>query len=210
MKPQVDPAQYLAHEYDSKERFCSYWHQLNEIITLNPASVLEIGVGNGFLSRYLKRRGFNLHTLDLDTRLNPDVVGTVSSLPFRDNSFEAVVCYEVLEHLPFDQFLESAFELNRVTRAHAIISLPDASSFIRIVTPPPMMTHFALQIPIPTLRKRPHVFDGEHFWEIGKAGYPLKRILDGLAQAGFTVLKTYRMRENPYHRFLVLRKRIES
>ena len=31
-------------KYDSKERFRSYWHQIEEIFYLNPEKVLEIGI----------------------------------------------------------------------------------------------------------------------------------------------------------------------
>jgi len=51
-----------------------------------------------------------------------------------------------------------------------------------------------------------HNFDGEHYWEIGKFGYPLKKIVEDIQRAGFEVKKTYRVLEFPYHRFFVLRK----
>lgn len=50
-----------------------------------------------------------------------------------------------------------------------------------------------------------HVFDGEHHWEIGKKGYLLKKIIDDLSQKS-KLLKTYRVPENPYHRFFVFEK----
>ncbi len=74
---QVHPNHYLNKSYDSKVRFISYWHQINEIIKLKPKSVLEIGIGNGFVSKYLKERKLDIITLDIDKRLNPDVVGNI-------------------------------------------------------------------------------------------------------------------------------------
>ena len=53
MVKQVESNHYYKEAYDTKDRFISYWHQINEIIMLNPDSVLEIGIGNGFLSKYL-------------------------------------------------------------------------------------------------------------------------------------------------------------
>ena len=49
MNLQVEPNHYFNEFYDSKERWISYWHQINEIIKLNPKKVLEIGIGNGFV-----------------------------------------------------------------------------------------------------------------------------------------------------------------
>jgi len=104
MKLQVDPGHYFNKSYDTKERFISYWHQINEIMELNPKKVLEIGVGNGFVSKYLKERGVNVITLDIDERLKPDAVGSVLDIPFSESSFDVVTCYEVLEHLPYENY----------------------------------------------------------------------------------------------------------
>ena len=49
-------------------------------------------------------------------------------------------------------------------------------------------------------------FDGEHYWEIGKAGYPLNKIIKDIQKTGFKIEKTYRIFENPYHRFFILKK----
>ncbi len=104
MKPQVEPNHYFNESYDSKERFISYWHQINEIINLKPKKVLEIGIGNGFVSKYLKERKVNVLTLDIDKKLNPDIVGSVLDVPFPDNSFEVIACYEILEHMQYKNF----------------------------------------------------------------------------------------------------------
>lgn len=34
MKPRVEPNHYFDKSYDTKERFISYWHQVNEIVRL--------------------------------------------------------------------------------------------------------------------------------------------------------------------------------
>ena len=49
-------------------------------------------------------------------------------------------------------------------------------------------------------------FDGQHYWEIGKAGYPLSNIIDDIQIAGFKIEKTYRVFEYPCHRFFKLKK----
>ena len=56
------------------------------------------------------------------------------------------------------------------------------------------------------MRKSLHKFNGEHYWEIGKAGYPLSKIIMDIQRAGFKVEKTYRVFEFPYHRFFILKK----
>lgn len=207
MKPQVKPNHYFVNSYDSKERFISYWHQINEIIKLNPKSVLEVGIGNGFVSKYLKERKVNVLTLDIDKKLNPDIVGSVLDVPFPDNSFEVVACYELLEHLKYENINKALSEIFRVSKSYAILSLPDASRVYRLYVQIPKVGVFKRLIPIPRIKNPIHKFNGEHYWEIGKVGYPLNKVTKDIERAGFKIKETYRIFENSYHRFFVLKKR---
>jgi ubiquinone/menaquinone biosynthesis C-methylase UbiE len=202
---EVEPHHYYKN-YDIKERFCSYWHQIEEIVAHNPTSILEIGIGNGFVSRYLRQRGFNVVTLDIDKRLNPDVAGTVLNIPFSDETFEVVACYEVLEHLPYEYFKKAMSEIFRVSSSHVVLSLPDANRVYRIYIQIPKLGLFKKLIQIPRLKKVVHHFDGQHYWEIGKAGYSLKRVINDIINLGFIIERTYRVFEMPYHRLFVLKK----
>ena len=49
-------------------------------------------------------------------------------------------------------------------------------------------------------------FNVEHYWEIGKAGYPSSKIINDIQRAGFKIEKTNRIFEFPYHRFFILGK----
>lgn len=214
MKPQVEPNHYFNQSYDTKKRFISYWHQINEIIKLKPKRALEVGVGNGFVSKYLKEKKVNIITLDIDERLNPDIVGSVLKLPFPDNFFEVIACYEVLEHIPYKNFNKAISEIFRVSKSYAILSIPDVNLAYPMHMLIPKMSlfrglkvnAFKKLIPLPRIKKPVHSFDGKHYWEIGKAGYSLKRILDDIQRTGFKVEKTYRVFEHPQHRFFILEK----
>jgi len=206
MKPQVESNHYFNESYDSKARFISYWHQIYEIVRLRPKNVLEIGIGNGFVSKYLKERKLNILTLDVDEKLNPDIVASVLDVPFSDNSFEVVACYEILEHLQYENFYKALSEIFRVSKSYVILSLPDASRVYRVYVQIPKIGIFKRLIPIPRLKNPIHKFDGEHYWEIGKDGYPLSKITKDIERVGFDIKKTYRIFENPYHRFFILKK----
>ena len=103
---------YLNKEYDIKERFASYWHQINEILSLNSKKILEVGIGGGIVSSYLRIRGKQITTLDTDKNLSPNVVGSVTEIPFSNQSFEyvlfAVCCcslFDLFILLIFNHFL---------------------------------------------------------------------------------------------------------
>lgn len=206
MMLQVDRDHYFNSSYDSKGRFISYWYQINEIIKSNPKRVLEIGIGNGFVSSYLKDRGVNVVTLDIDARLKPDVVGSVLYIPFSDESYDLIACYEVLEHLPYSSFVRAIKELFRVSKSHVIISLPDASRAYRFNLQIPRIGEIRKLVPLPRMRRPKHYFNGEHYWEIGKDNYTIEKIISDINGGGFEIEYTFRVFEHPYHRFIKLVK----
>lgn len=197
---------YYNIAYDTKERFCSYWHQINEIVSLNPGKVLEVGIGNGFVSNYLRNKGTSIFTLDINSRLKPNIVGTVMALPFSNEYFDVITCYEVLEHLPYDNFSRALEEIYRVSGKYAILSVPDHTAVYRFNIELPRIKPIKKLIPHPFPRPTHHEFTGDHYWTIGKTHYPLKRIERDIKQAGFKIIKTYRVFEFYGHRFFLLKK----
>lgn len=206
MNPQVNPEHYFSKNYDSKERFISYWHQIDEIISLAPESILEIGIGNGFVADYLDHRDLKVTTMDIDPNLKPDIAGSVLTLPFFEKAFEVVACFEVLEHLPYEDFYRALNEIHRVSRKYAVLSLPDVTRTYRLHLQLPKIGQIKRLISWPRQKPYNHTFDGEHYWEIGKAGYQLQQVLAEITRAGFTIKNTYQVFEFPYHRFFVLTK----
>lgn len=204
---QVESSIYFRKKYDGKGQFSSYWHQINEIFSLDPKSVLEIGKGSGLVSAYLKRRGVNIRTLDIDKGLNPDVVGSVLSIPFKKNAFEVVDCYEVLEHLPYQNFEKALQEIFRVCEKYAVLSLPqDIKKTYRVLIDLPGIKGIKKIISLSNWKKPINPFSKEHHWEIGLKGLPLSRITNDIKKVGFVIEKTYRVFEKLFHRFFILKK----
>lgn len=203
---QVSKSHYYNLEYDTKARWISYWYQINEVISQNPKSVLEIGSGNKTVSSYLKKIGLKITTCDFDKTLEPDVVANVLKLPFKQNTFDVVICAEVLEHLQFKYFAKALKEIYRVTKKTAIVSLPHFSLTnlyfgIKIIPFIPK-NEICLKVDYPF----DHKYDGEHYWEIGKKAYPLSRIKREIIKSGFSIQRMYYPKENPRHHFFVLQK----
>ena len=206
---QVDTDHYDAAAYNDKPRYYSYVEQIVETGNLKPTSVVEIGIGNGFTTRGLRDLGIAVTTVDFDATLCPDFVASVCSIPLPSGSTDVSLCFEVLEHLPFDQFSIALRELARISREWVFISVPDCRSAIRLEASRgwlPIKTFQRMFSNFPPRKPFPCHFDGQHYWEIGKLETPETRVLDTIRQSGLQIERHYRLPLNPYHHFFMLKK----
>jgi 2-polyprenyl-3-methyl-5-hydroxy-6-metoxy-1,4-benzoquinol methylase len=94
------------------------------------ARVLDAGCGTGHFSRAAVERGARVVSLDLGQALlaqvakkcaSQGVVGSVLALPFRAQSFDVVICSEVIEHT--EDPYRVIPELHRVLREGGVLAL---------------------------------------------------------------------------------------
>ncbi len=103
--------------------------------TTGAKSILDAGCGEGFVTGFIASRdptlsltGMDLNqaAIDYATRrfgkLARFQTGSVYRLPFSDNSFDLVLCSEVLEHLRDPDL--AVRELKRVARGHVLVTVP--------------------------------------------------------------------------------------
>lgn len=201
---QIPTEQYFRN-YDKETRWISYWHQISSVLKTRPEKVLEIGIGNKMVTDYLKRRGIVVVTVDIDKNLGPDYVCSVTEVSnhFESNSFDTVLCAEVLEHLPFNYFEESLSEISKITKHHAVLTLPHAGANFKIRIKVPYFNEINLYLKIPLFWEE-HEFDGQHYWEIGKKHYSFSKIKRSISKY-FEIETTYCPIGNPYHRFFILK-----
>ena len=201
---QVTRAHYDFIRYVTPQRWASYYSQIHEVLKVEPKSVLEVGVGLGVMSSILNLANISVATLDLDPALGPTLTGSVLDIPADEGSFDLACAFQVLEHLEFSHFQRALRELSRVSRGPIIISLPDS----RVVYPwtfqLPKRVRLTFHIKKPRLWPPKHVFDGQHYWEIGKRGYAETQVRAEIKRAGLKVVRSYRIPENPYHHMYVL------
>jgi len=201
------PKEYSFGEYDSLKTFISYFYQIDSVIKTKPVSVLEIGIGNGTVSDYLRKTGIQVSTCDLDRNLFPDIVADIRSLPFKDGLFDTVIACQVLEHIPFEDFEKALFELKRISKKYVIISLPEtyfyAEGILKIIAPF-FERQIRFLINFPFLRKK-LANKEEHFWEIGLKGIPENKIVK-ILNKHFKIIKKFKPILNANRHFFILEK----
>lgn len=87
-------------------------------------TTLNIGIGNGWLERECKKRGWESYSLDPSEvavkQLSSDglkaKVGYIEAIPYDDNFFDICFCSEVLEHLSNEQLYQGLKEIKRVLK----------------------------------------------------------------------------------------------
>lgn len=205
MLKQINKNDYIFNKYSFLGRWVSYYYQINEVLMLRPKSILEVGVGDKVFSSYVKNNSdIRYSSIDVAHDLNPDIIGSVHDIPIDDNSFDVVAAFEILEHLPFDKFENSLLEINRVSKKYAIISLPHFGPPIKMSFKIPFFKEFKISFKITYPKK--HIFNGQHYWEIGKEGYSEKNIRETINKY-FYIKKEFVPYENQYHHFYILEKK---
>ena len=141
------------------------WRYINKLLpTKEIKRALDVGCGTGF-STYYAPENIKFTACDFSINMlsrNPGqrkVCSDIMHLPFSDNSFDLVICWEVLHHLP-DPY-EALREMNRLARKWLILFEPNPLNIFQAL--------FA-------------VIDREHRWVLR---FSKSYVLAKLSQAGF-------------------------
>lgn len=203
--PQVGKEHYRGGSYSFQDRWNSYWHQLDLVRALHPSTVLEVGVGEGVVARELRARRIEVTTLDIAQDLQPDVLGSVTMIPLPDDTYDVVLAAEVLEHIQFEDVPQALREIARVSRSCVVIGLPHPGYVFSIIFKVPLLPRIEFFIQIPFFWKH-HQFNGEHYWELGKRGFPVRRFVRVAHNVGLKLVSCQKFADDPGHRFFVFEK----
>ncbi|OGH09014.1 MAG: hypothetical protein A2152_01985 [Candidatus Levybacteria bacterium RBG_16_35_6] len=111
----------------------------NELCGLGINSILDVGCGEGFTLKRLKQKAIgnkftgvdsSKEAITLGKKENPNLdlrVGDIYNLKFKDNSFDLVLCMEVLEHLKEPE--KALAELKRTSKKYLLLSVPNEPWF---------------------------------------------------------------------------------
>jgi len=110
------------------KRFCDYYHLMKD------ANVLDIGCAKGFMLYDFKQlmpsigiSGIDRSNYAIEHALK-DVkpflhVGNAVQLPYKDKSFDLVICINTIHNLPLEQCKKSLHEIQRVCRKHSFLTV---------------------------------------------------------------------------------------
>jgi SAM-dependent methyltransferase len=182
--------------------FVNTYYQLRDLQRLGAPCkrVLVIGSGQGLDRLVFQWKGYEVTTVDIDSRFDADVIGSVHDLSiFDDASFDAVIASHVLEHLAEPYLDASLKEIARVGRA-ALIYLPVHGRHMQFRFIPGFKgidVSFILDIfnyfERPT-GLRPQYMAGQHYWEVGMRGFRLHD-LQRRFEVYFDIVACYRNRD---------------
>jgi len=109
----------------SLERHRLFWLYLKNETTFfsAPLRVLHFAPEQAFVQKFKKQKNLTYTTTDLNSPI-ADVKADICDLPFKDNSFDFIICNHVLEHIPDD--IKAMQELYRVLAPSgtAILQVP--------------------------------------------------------------------------------------
>ncbi len=95
-------------------------------------TILDVGCSTGSYVYYLIDKGYKAYGCDIllheewkGNLRKHFKIGDIGDLPYKDNSFETVIAFEVLEHI---EDIDGALEgLGRISKKNIIISVPNCS-----------------------------------------------------------------------------------
>jgi ubiquinone/menaquinone biosynthesis C-methylase UbiE len=139
----IDTSNYRKHTHGNpvQRMLIDRFHRsiLAKIADLAPQTFLDAGCGEGFVAELLLKQmpgleltgfDFNPDAVEIAKTKNPGatfITASIFDLPFDDNSFDVVGCFEVLEHLVNPE--QALKELTRVASKAVIVSVPHEPFF---------------------------------------------------------------------------------
>lgn len=210
MGVQVDKKHYDFLEYVDANRWNSYYVQIKEILNCNYRNIVLIGAGDGVVPLILKmiNPSLDILTVDFDSSLSPDICCDILQLSSKIKDVDCIICCQVLEHLPFDNFNYALAEIYKslIPNGLFIMSLPDSGTEIGIKIDFPRL-HIKKGPFKLCMKHKGFEFNGEHYWEVNSSfEYRNKAVLDRYKHF-FSLERCFLVPNNTYHRFYIGRKR---
>ena len=162
------------NKLESKEHWLSYWHQIKLMLeSLEPKdSVIELGIGSGFTSNYLRSKNIEVLTVDIDKKKSPDIVS--DAISFKPNkNYDHFCAFEVFEHMKFEEMENVLKNIKSKIDKNIFISVP-----IYKKTPINIELKFKSYWKSITVKTpKTSIIDPHHYWELNYKDITEERLI---------------------------------
>lgn len=117
---------YKYYKKDTEKWVPSVARKIKKIIGKRPASILDVGCAHGYLIAELQNRykysvsgiDFSMHAVKSSERSVRNKIrrGDILNLPFKKNSFDAVICLDVINYLKEDEIPRAIRNLANISK----------------------------------------------------------------------------------------------
>ena len=198
--PEMDAAKRRSewHQYYSEKRIGHQWMQVDMLAGLGVNRILEVGPYLGLVTAMLDNAGYDVTTLDLfpppfQAPVRPNIEADLTKLkPERIEGFDAIMCCETLEHLPWTAAPEILSTFHASGARNLIVSVPyEGFQFAWSLYLNPFTWRQSLSL---KKLRRFRAFEPDddpwgHKWEIGYRGYSVGRWEAAIKASGWRVVK---------------------
>ncbi|MBN35390.1 MAG: hypothetical protein CMM46_11580 [Rhodospirillaceae bacterium] len=184
------------HAYHSEKRIGQQWMQVNMLARLDVRRVLEVGPYLGLVTAMLDNAGYDVTTLDLfeppfERPQRPNIETDLTTFEASEiEGFDAILCCETLEHLPWDRALPILTKYRESGARYLVLSVPyEGFQLGWSIYFNPFMWRHAFSLKKLRSRKTFKVHDDPwgHKWELGYKGYSVEGWEALIHEAGWTV-----------------------
>lgn len=198
---------YYADSYFTYEQLWSFVEQIYHIRQLKPINMIEVGIGNGFVSGFIRTSGIKVKTFDINPSLEPDIVASVHDIHHfvAPKEFDLISCCEVLEHLPFEDFEPTIKTFSSICD-QLFLTLPAAGrsfGFGGVIHLPKYYSWLSLWLKMPNQKNQ---LADVHFWEINYDNSTRKTKIVKLLKNYYNKVDTGVFKINPVHYYFKCKK----
>lgn len=173
---------------EEKQHWEYYWYQqklMEGLVVPGQDHILELGVGSRFAANYCRSKDLRVTSIDIDEEKKPDIVANIVTHDF-DQRYDHVMAFEILEHIPYQEFERIMNKIPEFISGYAFISLPRNE---RVV--------FNLDLKLPKFRPvsyewrilKNKITCKAHHWELDHGGISTDKVELLFENAGFRVAR---------------------
>jgi len=185
------------HAYYTEKRIVHQWFQVHLLSTLTARRVLEVGPYLGLVTAMLASAGYEVTTFDIAAKppsalgAQGHIQGDLAALdPVGIRGFDAILCCETLEHLPWNDVGGVLARLAASGAPYLVMSVPYEGAQIgwSFYANAHTLRHRLFTRWLRSLQRfriASHTDIDAHKWEVGYKGYGLDALKKKVADSGW-------------------------